>query len=330
MARWIGFALLAVTVLLIGAWCALAVWFRCTGGDLVRGALAATIAVLALATVASLVTSRRWLAFTVYAAVIALVFAWWSTIRPSNDRDWQPDVARNVTATIDNDRLVVDNVRNFNWRSDQDFEQRWEQRSYDLSQLQNVDLILSYWSGEAIAHLIVSFGFADGRRLDFSIETRKERGEEYSTIAGFFKQYELVIIAADERDIVRVRSNVRGEDVRIYRLRMPPEYARRLLQEYVDDVNDLSRQPRWYNTATGNCTTLVFGMVHTLRPGLPLDYRILLSGYLPNYAYDIGATDTSIPFEQLRALAQIHDKAKEADGDPDYSRLIRVGIPVPH
>ena len=195
---------------------------------------------------------------------------------------------------------------------------------------QNVDLILSYWSGEAIAHLIVSFGFADGRRLDFSIETRKERGEEYSTIAGFFKQYELVIIAADERDIVRVRSNVRGEDVRIYRLRMPPEYARRLLQEYVDDVNELSRQPRWYNTATGNCTTLVFGMVHTLRPGLPLDYRILLSGYLPNYAYDIGATDTSIPFEKLRALSRIHDKAREADGDPDYSRLIRVGIPVPH
>jgi len=329
MARWIGFALLAVTVLLFGAWCALAVWFRGAGGDLVRGALAATIAVLALATVASLVTSRRWLAFTVYAAVIALVFAWWSTIRPSNDRDWQPDVARNVTATIDNDRLVVENVRNFNWRSDQDFEQRWEQRSYDLSQLQNVDLILSYWSGEAIAHLIVSFGFADGRRLDFSIETRKERGEEYSTIAGFFKQYELVIIAADERDIVRVRSNVRGEDVRIYRLRMPPEYARRLLQEYVDDVNELSRQPRWYNTATGNCTTLVFGMVHTLRPGLPLDYRILLSGYLPNYAYDIGATDTSIPFEKLRALSRIHDKAREADGDPDYSRLIRVGIPVP-
>jgi hypothetical protein len=286
--------------------------------------------VLALATVAGLVTSRRWLAVTIYAVVIALVFAWWSTIRPSNDRAWQPDVARNVTATIDNDRLVVDNVRNFNWRSDQDFDQRWEQRSYHLSQLHDVDLILSYWSGEAIAHLIVSFGFNDGRRLDFSIETRKERGEEYSTIAGFFRQYELLIIAADERDIVRVRSNVRGEDVRIYRLRMPPKYARQLLEEYVDDVNALSREPRWYNTATGNCTTLVFGMVHTLRPGLPLDYRVLLSGYLPNYAYDVGATDTSMPFEQLRALSRIHDKAMQADGDPDYSRLVRVGIPVPH
>ena len=261
--------------------------------------------------------------------MIALVFAWWSTIRPSNDHDWQPDVARNATATIDDDHLVVHNVRNFNWRSDQDFDQRWEQRSYDLLQLHDVDLVLSYWTGEAIAHLIVSFGFDDGQRLDFSIETRKERGEEYSPIAGFFKQYELVIIAADERDIVRVRSNVRGEDVRIYRLRMPPEYARQLLQEYVDDMNVLSREPRWYNTATGNCTTLVFGMVHKLRPGLPLDYRILLSGYLPNYAYDVGATDTSIPFDQLRAFSRIHDKAVQADGDPDYSRLIRVGIPVP-
>ena len=328
MARWIGFALLAATVLLIGAWCALAVWFRYAGTDLVRGALAATIAVLALATVTCLVTPRRRLALTLYAGVIALVFAWWSTIRPSNDRDWQADVARNATATIYDDRLVVDNVRNFDWRSDQDFDQRWEQRTYDLSQLNDVDFILSYWSGEAIAHLIVSFGFDDGRRLDFSIETRKERGEKYSAIAGFFKQYELVIIAADERDIVRVRSYVL--DVRIYRLRMPPEYARQLLQEYVDDVNVLSREPRWYNTATGNCTTLAFGMIRTLRPGLPLDYRILLSGYLPNYAYDVGATDAGMPFEQLRAISRIHDKAMQADGDPDYSRLIRVGIPVPH
>jgi hypothetical protein len=162
MARWTGFALLAATALLIGTWCALAVWFRSAGGDLVRGALAAAIAVLAVATVTSFATSRRWFAFPVYAGVTAVVFAWWSTIRPSNDRDWQPDVARNATATIDNDQLVVHNVRNFNWRSDQDFDQRWEERSYDLSQLHDVDLVLSYWSGEAIAHLMLSFGFDDG------------------------------------------------------------------------------------------------------------------------------------------------------------------------
>ncbi|HME20353.1 MAG TPA: DUF4105 domain-containing protein [Acetobacteraceae bacterium] len=328
--RWVGFVLLAIAIFLIGGWCALAVWFRFTAGEPLRAVLAGAIVVLAVVTVGCLATSRRWLALAVYAALFAVVLGWWTTIVPSNDRDWTPDVARSVTAAVDGDRLVVDNVRNFTWRSDTDFDQRWEQRTYNLSHVTNVDLILSYWVGEAIAHLIVSFGFDDGDRLAFSIETRKESGEAYSTIAGFFRQYELAIVAADERDVVRVRSNVRGEDVRIYRLRMPPAYAQALLREYLADANDLARQPRWYNTLTGNCTTLVFGMLRVIRPGLTLDYRVLLSGYLPDYAYDLGATDTSIPFQKLRELSRIHDKAARADAAPDFSARIRDGLPIPH
>ncbi|HEY2619525.1 MAG TPA: DUF4105 domain-containing protein [Acetobacteraceae bacterium] len=328
--RWCGFALLAVVIVLTGAWCALAVWFRFSAGEIVRDLLAAAIVVLTLVTMTCLATSKRWLALAAHAALFVVVLAWWTTITPSNDRDWTPDVARSVTGTIDGDRLVVSNVRNFNWRSDTDFDQRWEQRSYDLSHVANVDLILSYWAGEAIAHLIVSFGFEDGDRLAFSIETRKQRDEAYSTIAGFFRQYELAIVAADERDVVRVRSNIRGEDVRIYRLRMPPTYAQALLREYLADANDLARNPRWYNTLTGNCTTLVFGMFRVIRPGLIPDYRVVLSGYLPNYAYDLGATDTSMPFEQLRELSHIHDKAARADAAPDFAARIREGIPIPH
>ena len=190
-----------------------------------RELLAAATVVFALVVLACLATPRRWLALAVYAAFFALFLAWWSTVTPSNDRDWAPDVARTVTATIDGDRLVVKNVRNFTWRSDTDFDERWEQRTYSLSHVSNVDLIMSYWAGEAIAHPIVSFGFDDGARLAFSIETRKDSDEGYSSVAGFFKQYELAIVAADERDVVRVRSNVRGEDVRIYRLRMTPTNA---------------------------------------------------------------------------------------------------------
>jgi len=329
LARWTGFALLAIAILSIAIWCSFAIWYRCGVGEPVRGFLSGAAVVFALVVVAALVTPRRWLALAVYAASFALFLAWWATITPTNDRNWTPDVARAVTTTIDGDRLVVENVRNFAWRSDTDFDQRWEQRTYNLSHLTDVDLIMSYWAGEAIAHTIISFGFDDGARLAFSIETRKESDEGYSSVAGFFKQYELAVIAADERDVVRVRSNIRGEDVRIYRLRMTPANARVLLGEYAETANDLARAPRFYNTLTSNCTTLVFDMVRVIHPGVPMDARVLLSGYLPNYAYDLGATDTSVSFETLRELSKIRDKAALADVDSDFSMRIRQGVPTP-
>jgi drug/metabolite transporter superfamily protein YnfA len=329
LTRGIGFALLAIIVLLVGAWCSVAVWYRCGASEPLRAILAAATLVLALVTTAFLATPHRWRALAVYVGCFILFLAWWAMITPTNDRNWAADVARSVTANIDGNRLVINNVRNFTWRSDADFDPRWEQRNYDLSRVTDVDLIMSYWAGEAIAHTIVSFGFADGVRVAFSVETRKDRGEAYSSLAGFFKQYELAIVAADERDVVRVRSNVRGEDVRIYRLRITPANAQLLLREYVEEANDIAQTPQFYNTLTANCTTLVFKMVRVIHPGLPLDARILLSGYLPNYVYDLGATDTSVPFEELRKLSKIRDRALRADADANFSARIREGILTP-
>ena len=189
LVRWIGLTFLAITLMVLGGWSALAIWFRFDATESVRNLLAGIIVLLTAVAAVCLATSRRWIALAAYAAFFAAMLVWWSTVTPSNDRDWQPDVARSVMATIDGDRLVVSNVRNFNWRSDIDFDQRWEERTYSMSHVSNVDLILSYWAGEAIAHLIVSIGFDDGSRLAFSVETRKSRGEEYSTLAGFFRQY---------------------------------------------------------------------------------------------------------------------------------------------
>jgi hypothetical protein len=288
------------------------------------------VGVFSLATVVCLASHKRWVALGAFLSAFAVFLVWWATITPRSDRDWAPEVARAPTAVVNGDKAVVSNVRNFAWRSETDFDPVWETRTYDLSAITDVDLIMSYWMGEVIAHTIVSFGFADGQRLAFSIETRKERHEGFSSVAGFFKQFELAIVAADERDVVRVRSNIRGEDVRVYRLRMSPENGRLLFREYLEEANDLARMPRFYNTATSNCTTLVFDLVRVVHPGLPLDYRVVLAGYLPDYAYAVGALDNNLPFERLRELAHIHDKAIGSDADLDFSAKIRECIPRPH
>jgi hypothetical protein len=324
--RWMGTAVAGLAMLFVGLWGSLAIRFRLVPTPPLREVLAAGLLLLALAAIVCLVL-RRWRIVALYAVCFAAVFGWWAALQPSNDRVWADDVARMASGTVEGNRLVVRNVRNFLWRSDTDFDARWETRSYDLDTLTGLDLIMSYWAGESIAHAIVSFGFADGQRLAFSIEIRKEKTETYSALAGFFRAYELAFIAADERDVVGVRTNVRDEDVRIYRLRMPPPQARALLLEYVAEANDLARTPRFYNSLTTNCTTQIFRMVRALQPGLPLDYRVLLTGYVPDYVYDLGGLGTSVPFQALRDRSHIRGKADRID--PDFSRKIREGVPKP-
>lgn len=324
--RALGVALAGLVMLGSGGWAAMAVWFRLIPSSPWREIVAGGLLLLALAAILCLAL-RRWRVVLLYAACFAAVLAWWLSLQPSNDRVWAADVARTVTGSVEGERLTVHDVRNFVWRSDTDFDQHWETRSYDLSQLTGVDLVTSHWMGEAIAHTIVSFGFADGQQLAFSVEIRKQQGQEYSALAGFFRAYQLSLIAADERDILGVRTNVRGEDVRLYRLRMPPAEARSLLLEYIALGNELAATPRFYNSLTTNCTTQIFRLVRALQPGLPLDYRLLLSGYVPDYVYDLGGLDTRLPFWELRERS--HIKGRALSIDPDFSRKIRQGVPDP-
>lgn len=321
--------LLTLALLLATLWGATALWSRLPFGDLGRGALAAGFAVAMLLAITQLWRGKPGGAIGITAALWLPLLGWWATILPSNDRNWQPDVAHVAAASIDGDVLTVHNVRNFNWRSDDDFDERWETRQYHLSQLQGADLFLSYWAGESIAHAIISFNFADSNPLAFSIEIRKEKGEAYSATAGFFKTYELAIIAADERDVVKVRSTVRGEDVRIFRLDMQRATALGLLGEYVALANDVSAQPRWYNTLTANCTTMIFGMARRLDPRTRLDWRILLPGQLPSYLRDREFVSRDVPLADLIAAARIGPRAVAPPPDPEFSTRIREGVPYP-
>ena len=232
-----------VVVVPLTAWSALALWFRLPAPEALRGAAAVLFAVLGLATIVALFMrrSRSLIALAVFAVAFGGLLAWWSTITPPLDGDWAPDVARQTTGSIEGDTLTLSDVRDFDWRTDSDFTEKWSKRSYDLSKLKTLDLFLAYWAGPEMAHVIMSFGFEGGDYLAWSVEVRREKSGEFSPIADAFKSHTLVYLATTERDTVRLRTNVRGEDVRLYRLKTPPEQARALLREYVVEFDGTRR-----------------------------------------------------------------------------------------
>jgi hypothetical protein len=306
-------------------WAGLALWFDGPASRPLAGTLAAGFVVAALALLIFLRPMRRALG-----AVLVLwlvVLAWWLGIPARADRDWQSDVARLATAEIHGDAVTVHDVRNFDYRSETDFTEHWEDRSYDLSRLQGADLFISFWGPTLIAHTIMSWEFDDGRHLAVSIETRKEKGEEYSALRGFFRQYELYYVVADERDVVGLRTNYRGERVFLYRLRASPELARRLLLSYLDEINELARTPRWYNALTHNCTTTIRIHARQAQVRNPLDWRLFANGRADELLYERGDINTSLPLAELRAHSNITGKAQAADQDARFSSLIREGLP---
>jgi Domain of unknown function (DUF4105) len=229
-------------------------------------------------------------------------------------------------ATIEGDLVTIHNIRNFDYRTENDFTPAYYDRTFDLRRLDRVDLVAVYWMGPAIAHLLLSFGFGEDH-LGISIEVRKEKTESYSSVAGFFRQYELYYVVADERDVIRVRTNYRKsppEDVYLFRLIGPAENARRIFLDYMRDINELREHPRFYNTLTTNCTTMILARATVNPDHIPFSWKILLSGYAPEYAYDMGHLDRSLPFEELKRLSHVNAAAQAADKAPDFSTRIRT------
>ena len=283
--RW-GQVVVGLAVLVATAWGCLALWFQLPRqfsalGFIVLGAWSLLGAVSVFTVFWRFQARYRRSLLGAYMLSAALLLVWWYNISPSHDRDWADDVAYLLQSEIQGDQVRLHNVRNFDWRSETDYTSRWETRHYNLKHLVSADLILSYWMGPHIAHTLVSFGFDDGQQLAFSMEIRKERHESFSAIGGFFRQFEQVIIAADERDIIRTRNNARHEDVYLYRLSMSPEQLRTLFLGYLEAAETLRTEPDFYNSLTSNCTTIVFDLARQIAPELPLDYRALCKRCLP-------------------------------------------------
>ncbi len=327
-ARLVATLTLSAIVLAAVAWGALALWFDGSQSRVIAAAMAAGLAIVSILVAALIRPLLRGLGAALLPVVA--VALWWASIPPSNSRHWSPDVARMARATFDGSRVTIENVRNFKYRSESDYDQRWETRTYNLEGVRGLDLFLSFWGPTQIAHTIASWDFDDGQHLAISIETRKEKGESYSALRGFFRQYELYYVVADERDLIGLRTNCRGEQVYLYRIRVPASQARALLVDYLDEINRLADHPRWYNALTQNCTTAIRGHAQNIGAGGRLDWRLLANGHLDRLLYERGQIDTDLPFADLRARSNITERAKAAGDSPDFSARIRQGLPERH
>ncbi|WP_296236271.1 DUF4105 domain-containing protein [Psychrobacter sp. UBA5136] len=290
----------------------------------------------------------KWL-IGLYGAIWFIGLGWFFSIEAKQDRDWMAEVSKQVTYSRDAnnpDLVTLTNVRNFDWRTDKEATEHWDTRTIDMSKLSGVDVTNSYWMGPLIAHTLVSFRFEDDRPLAFSFEIRKEEGESFSALAGFFRRYELSLIAAEERDIIYTRSNARGEQVYLFPIsHLQQHEVQELFESYLTAADELNAEPAWYNTLISNCTNIIFYMARIVSgERLPWDYRIWVSGWLPNYLYDVGMLDAnpekdSQPWSMDTWYERTHINPKvrgfdnlagnSAINSRVFSKQIRQGIPIP-
>lgn len=285
------------------------------------------IYVLGIIAILLKVKRRRWAAALCVAA-FCIVLTWWLNLRPSNDGDWQPDNAKTAYADINGDQVTIHDVRNCDYRTEEDYICYWETRSYDLANLSGTDIFITWWGSPWIAHPIASFDFGDQGHVAMSIETRDVVGQGYSAVRGFFRQYALAYVASDERDVIRLRTNYRkGEEVYLFRTSLTPPMARKIFLEYLQRANSLHARPEWYNALTNNCTTnIAVSAVEAHQTRMRVDWRVLLNGKMDEMMYEHGSLVTGgLPLPALKEQAHINAAAIAADDSSDFSKLIRKG-----
>jgi hypothetical protein len=323
--RWLmkGIWILCQAVLI--AWAILAIYYSNLPWADLRLGLAAAFAAFAIW---SLWLSRQRRMSVAFVVLFLGVVGWWISISPTHHRPWRPEVAVMPRAVIDGDRVHLTGVRNFDYRSRNDFTVRYEEREVRLSHLTGIDFYVSYWSEGLVGHTFLSFIFDDAPPLSISIETRPEVGEGFAPIASLFKQFELIYVVGEERDLVGVRANHRREAIYLYRLNTAPENARRLLLIYLARINELAERPEFYHLLSNSCTINIVRYANAAGRAGHVDIRHYFNGLFDSYLYRSGRIDTTLPFDELRRRSQINEAAQAADGAPDFSERIRASLPT--
>ena len=317
-------AILWFLIFLTGLWSALALYYS----NLPRVLRPLTAAVFVIASVAALFFLRpRRYGSLAFVGLVAAVLVYWLLIPPSNDRAWRKDVAVLPHADIKGNLVTIHNIRNFDYRTTEDFDVRYYDKTYDLDKLRSVDFFMSFWAPMPFCHTMVSFGFEGGDYLCVSIETRPKENQGYSPLAACFKQFELVYVAGDERDLIRLRTNFRDEAVYLYHIQTTRDGMRRFFLRYCQRMNDLWARPEWYCTLTRNCTTDIPRRNGGTYGLFPESWKIIVNGFVDQFLYRSGSLDQKVPLIELRKLGHINTRGQTAGDAPDFSRRIRESIP---
>ena len=324
-ARWLIAVVVFIGCALALTWASLAIYYSNLPWAGFRLGLA--IAFAAFAVWAVWFSRQRRMLMVVIVLFLGVV-AWWTSIQPSHKRNWRPEVAVMPRAVVDGDHVRLTGVRNFDYRTRNDFTVRYEEREVSLSHLTALDFYVSYFMEGPVGHTFLSFIFDNAPPLSISIETRPEVGEGFAPVASLFKQFELIYVVGDERDLVRVRANYRHEPIYLYRLSISAEDARRLLGVYLARINQLADHAEFYNLLTNSCTINIVRYANAAGRTGRLDLRHILNGLVDGYLYYAGWMDTTLPFEELRRRSQINDAAQAADGAADFSDRIRASVPT--
>jgi hypothetical protein len=256
--------------------------------------------------------------------VIAIAVVMILAFRPSNDRDWSPDQQRLPIATFDGPLVTVENIRNFEYRSPADYTPRYYDKTFDLRKLESAWFVVEPFGKGAAAHTFVSFGFGGNDFVAVSVEIRKEKGESFSALKGLLRQYELMYVVGDERDLIKLRSNHRKDVVYLYPIHTTPGKMRAMFTSMLARANKLRVDPEFYNTATNTCTTNIVRHVNAISPRrVPFHPAVLLPGHSDRLAYDLGLIDKSLPFDAVRARHRINERAMKYADDPQFSLRIR-------
>ena len=320
-----------VTVVIFSSiWALLFIWIHQPLHQVFSYGLMLLWLLLACFTIYGIIQQQTWRYPTLGAYGMALVIAIsiFFSLEPKNDRLWQDETENIIQFQFIDGTVEIQNIRNFIWRSNTDYDIQWQTQRYDLEQLEKIDLVVSHFMQGPIAHVFISFGFKNGEHLAFSLEVRQEHDEGFSTIGGFFRQYELAMVVGDENDLIFTRSNIRDEQVYIYPIDMNQTEIQMLFLEYLNKANRLQHTPTWYNTYVSNCTTILFDLMEHAVGQIPRDYRVTLPGLIPNYLYDKKVLDNRLSLEQWKEKAHINPRIQhiqdiEQISNVEFSKLIR-------